>query len=58
MSMSDIFAILILVVLLFLVIAFAWKSDSKPVVNIIMGTATYIVLGIFYLVPFWLIFLK
>ena len=58
MSMSDIFAVLILVVWLILVIAFGWKSDSKPVVNIIMGTMTYIILGIFYLVPFWLIFLK
>lgn len=58
MSMSDIFAILILVVWLILVIAFGWKSDLKPVVNIIMGALTYIVLGIFYLVPFWLIFLK
>lgn len=58
MSMSDIFAVLILVVWLILVIAFGWKSDSKPAVNIIMGTMTYIILGIFYLVPFWLIFLK
>lgn len=58
MSMSDIFAVLILVVWLILVIAFAWKSDSKPVVNIIMGAVTYILLGIFYLIPFWLIFLK
>ncbi len=58
MSMSDIFAILILVVWLILVIALGWKSDSKPAVNIIMGAVTYIILGIFYLVPFWLIFLK
>ena len=55
---SSIFAILILVVWLLLVIAFSWKVDSKPAVNILMGTLTYIILGIFYFVPFWLIFLK
>ena len=55
--MSEIFAVLILVVWLFLVISLSWSEKSRPLVNIAIGIIMFAIMGMFYLVPFWLVYL-
>ena len=56
--MMDILAGAILATCLSLFIALSWNPKYRVVFNILMGLATFIVCGAFYLVPFWLIFMK
>ena len=56
--MMDFFAGVILAIWLSLFIALSWNPKYRAIINIMMGLAAFIVCGAFYLVPFWLIFMK
>ena len=56
--MNYIFAGLIIAAWLFLVITLGWNTNDKPWKNIITGVERFVILGIVYWIPFWLIFLK
>lgn len=48
----------ILAVWLIIVISLSWVSKAKIIVNLGVGIFVYVLMGVFYYVPFWLIFLK
>ena len=48
----------ILAVWLIIVISLSWVSKAKVIVNLGVGIFVYVLMGVFYYVPFWLIFLK
>ena len=48
----------ILAIWLSLFIALSWNPKYRAVFNILMGLAAFIVCGAFYLIPFWLIFMR
>ena len=56
--MMDFLAGVILAIWLSLFIALSWNPKYRIFFNLAMGIATFIVCGAFYLVPFWLIFMK
>lgn len=56
--MTDILAGAILTIWLILFIILAWNPKYRVFFNILMGLAAFIVCGAFYLVPFWLIFMR
>lgn len=48
----------ILAVWLVIVISLSWVSKAKVIFNVGVGIFVYVLMGVFYYVPFWLIFLK
>lgn len=48
----------ILAVWLIIVISLSWVSKARVIVNLGVGIFVYVLMGVFYYVPFWLIFLK
>lgn len=56
--MNYIFAGLIIAAWLFLVIILGWDVKLKTWQNIVTGVELFVILGIVYWIPFWLIFLK
>lgn len=56
--MEKVLAILILVIWLVKVNRFGWDKNVGPLKNIFFGCAVYIVLGLCYCVPMWLLFLR
>lgn len=36
----------------------AWDDGRSTMANLLCGLAAYLVAGLFYVVPFWLIFVK
>ena len=56
MKLNYFFAGAITTLWLILAIAFGWDSNHSPAVNIVCGVATFILLGLAYLTPVWLIF--
>ena len=48
----------ILAVWLIIVISLSWVSKAKVIVNLGVGIFVYLLMGVFYYIPFWLIFLK
>lgn len=48
----------ILAIWLIIVISLSWVSKAKVIVNLGVGIFVYMLMGVFYYVPFWLIFLK
>ena len=56
--MNYIFAIAILVLWFAVEQGLQWSPKNTPVINFIYGTMIFTILGVFYWVPFWLLFLK
>ena len=56
--LSSVFAVLILAVWLFLVIQISWSKRTGWLKNIFAGIAIFVVLGLCYCVPMWLLFLR
>ena len=56
--MNYIFAGLILGVWFFLQMGLQWSMEHKRSVNVVYSIGTFLILGVIYWVPFWLIFLK
>lgn len=48
----------ILAVWLVIVISLSWVSKARVIVNLGVGIFVYVLMGVFYYIPFWLIFLK
>ena len=48
----------ILAVWLIIVISLSWVSKAKVIVNVGVGIFVYVLMGVFYYIPFWLIFLR
>lgn len=56
--MNYFFAGLILGVWFFLQMGLQWSSEHKTNVNVVYSIGTFLILGVIYWVPFWLIFFK
>lgn len=56
--MNYFFAGLILGVWFFLQMGLQWNMRHKHSVNVVYSIGTFLILGVIYWVPFWLIFLK
>lgn len=56
--MNYFFAGLILGVWFFLQMGLQWSSEHKTNVNVVYSIGTFLILGVIYWVPFWLIFLR
>lgn len=56
--MNYFFAGLILGVWFFLQMGLQWSTAHKTNVNVIYSIGTFLILGVIYWVPFWLIFLR
>lgn len=55
---EKILGILILTIWFAIVTGEAWSKKSGFAVNIVMGILEFILMGCFYCVPFWLIFMR
>ena len=56
--MNYFFAGLILGVWFFLQAGLQWSTEHKSSVNLVYSLATFLLMGVIYWVPFWLIFLR
>lgn len=56
MNMNYFFAILIIAIWTIILIGMAWRTKTRPIVNILAGIEIMLILGIIYWVPYWLIF--
>lgn len=56
--MNYFFAGLILGLWFFLQAGLQWSTEHKRSVNLAFSIGTFLILGVIYWVPFWLIFLK
>lgn len=56
--MNYFFAGLILALWLLLESGLQWSTEYKASVNLVYVIGTFLMLGVIYWVPFWLIFLK
>lgn len=55
---EKLLGILILTIWFAIVTGEAWSKKSGFAVNIVMGILEFLLIGCFYCVPFWLIFMK
>ena len=56
--LKTIIAVSILLFWLAECIIMAWDDEHGMVANLLGGFASYLIAGLFYIVPFWMIFVK
>lgn len=56
--MGKFLGILILLIWFAIVMGEAWSKKVNFVVNVFFGVSVFLLMGCFYCVPFWLIFMK
>ncbi len=55
---EKVFALLILAVCLVMVNRIGWNRKMSPLKNIFFGCAVYVVVGLCYCIPMWLLFIR
>lgn len=56
--LKTIIAVSILLFWLAECIIMAWDDERGTVANLLCGFASYLIAGLLYIVPFWMIFIK
>lgn len=56
--MGKFLGILILLIWFAIVMGEAWSKKVSFIVNVFFGVSVFLLMGCFYCVPFWLIFMR
>lgn len=56
--LKMIIAVSILLFWLAETVILAWDDERSTIENLLCGVAAYLIAGLFYIVPFWMIFVK
>lgn len=56
--LKTIIAVSILLFWLAETVILVWDDEHSPITNLLRGLASYLVIGLCYVVPFWMIFVK
>ena len=56
--MGKFLGILILLIWFAIVMGESWSKKAGPIVNVFFGVSVFLLMGCFYCVPFWLIFMR
>ena len=56
--MGKFLGILILLIWFAIVMGESWSKKADVVVNVLFGVSVFLLMGCFYCVPFWLIFMR
>lgn len=56
--MGKFLGILILLIWFAIVMGESWSKKAGTIVNVFFGVSVFLLMGCFYCVPFWLIFMK
>ncbi|MBR2256354.1 MAG: hypothetical protein IJ899_03230 [Blautia sp.] len=56
--LKMIIAVSILLFWLAETVILAWDDECSTITNLLCGLASYLLVGLFYIVPFWMIFVK
>lgn len=56
--LKMIIAVSILLFWLAETVILAWDDECSTIENLLNGLAAYLIAGLFYIVPFWMIFVK